>query len=434
MARGYNGFRLNFRSALRIPERHPGTTIAVIGFLFVLAYGTALVVLAKPSGRIVIGDALGHYVQLRSAVFDRDLHFRNDYAKVYGIEAGSDAERAFAEDRTTPNGHIRNLMPVGPALLWAPGFLLVTAGVWFVNLFGAGYPLDGFAPAFQAVPGFTGVIAATLGTWLAYLAAARAFGARMSIWATLTMWLASSAVYYTVVSPAYSHASSMLAVGAFWFTWIATRERQDWRRYAALGLLAGIAALMRWQDAVLLVIPTIDLLWHWKDGGPRAGVINLAACGAAAAFAFVPQMGVWMVLYGRPLTIPQGDGFMQWTSPALLGVLFSKHGLISWTPVLLLPIAGFLPLVRRDRLIGVAAIAFVIVSWYVNSAVSDWWGGEAFGARRFLSCYPIFVLALAALYDRLRLKTEAMAAVALVFIGSTALLLLQYQTFMHGLP
>src|SRR5262249_48952930 len=162
----------------------------------------------------------------------------NEYARIYGLEEGSDVERSLADPRTTATGHYRNLMPVGPALLWAPLFLIVTACVWLADLAGAGYPLDGYAAAFQAVPGFTRVIAATIGSWLAYLTAARLFGGRVAIWATLTVWLASSAVYYSVISPAYSHAASMLAVSAFWLFWMRTRERQDWRRYALLGLLA----------------------------------------------------------------------------------------------------------------------------------------------------------------------------------------------------
>jgi len=408
--------------------------VAAIGCLFVMAYAAALVGLAKPGGRIVMGDALGHYVHLRSAVFDRDLQFRNDYARLYGIEEGSEAERALAADRTTSTGHTRNLMPVGPAILWAPGFLLVAAGVWLIDLFGAGYPLDGFAPAFQAVAGFSGIAAATAGTWLGYLTAARLFGARASIWATLAIWLSSSALYYSVISPAYSHAASMLAVGAFWFIWIRSLDRQDAPRYALVGATIGVAALMRWQDAVLLLVPALDVAWHWRPGRTLASAARLAACGAAAAVAFVPQMAVWTVLYGRPFTVPQGSGFMKWHDPALWAVLVSdNHGLISWTPVIALALAGLVPLVRRVPLVGTAAIAAVVVSWYVNAAVWDWWGGEAFGARRFLSCYPVFILGTAALFDRARLRTAAMAVVTLVFVAYTGLLLLQYQTFMHGL-
>jgi hypothetical protein len=424
---------LNFRSILRVPEHRPGTTILCIAVVFLLAYGASLVVLAKPGGRIVRGDALGHYVQLRSVVFDRDLEFSNDYTTLLGLERGSPGARDLIEENRTPTGHFKDLMPVGPALLWAPLFLIVAAGVWILNLFGAGYPLDGYAAAFQAVPGLTGVVAAALGTWFAYLTAARLFGARVAIWATLTIWLASSAVYYSVISPSYSHAASMLAVSAFWLAWIRTRDRQDWRRYGALGALAGVAALMRWQDAILLLVPAIDAAWHGRIQRPAATIGHLAACGAAAVIVFSPQMIVWKVLYGRALTVPQGPDFMLWGSPALISVLFSKHGLISWTPVIAPALVGLGALWRRDRLAGVSAVALLAVSWYVNAAVADWWAGEAFGARRFLSCYPIFVLGLAALYDRHRLRVETMAGVLLAFAGYTGLLLLQYQTFMHGL-
>jgi hypothetical protein len=422
------------RPLLALPERYPGVIVAAIGLLFAAAYGAGIVAFAKPDKRIVIGDALGHYVQLRSAVFDRDLRFRNDYAAMYGLEEGSDIERSLAEPRLTGTGHTRNLMPVGPALLWAPAFLLVAAGVWLANLFGAGYPLDGYAPLFQATAGFSGVAAAAVGNWLAYRTAGQMFGARAAIWATLALWLASSAVYYSVISPTYSHAASMLAAGAFWFVWVRTLERQTSARYLLVGALAGIAALMRWQDAILLLVPAFDAMWHRRASGLTTAALRVAASTAAAAAMFLPQMAVWSILYGTPFTVPQGAGFMRWGDPALWAILFSdNHGLFTWTPVAAIALAGFVPLVRRHRAIGIAAAAVFVVSWYVNAAVSDWWAGEAFGARRFLSCYPILVMALAALFEKLGERREAMAAIVAGFTAYTFLLLLQYQAFMHGL-
>ena len=124
---------------------------------------------------------------------------------------------------------------------------------------------------------------------------------------------------------------------------------------------------------------------------------------------------------------------MKWSEPALWAVLVSdNHGLLSWTPIVLLALAGLVPLLRRNPVIGWAAIGFVGVTWYVNAAVADWWGGEAFGARRFISCYPVFVIGLAALFAGLRRSVTA-RAIAFGFTAYTMLLLLQYQAFMHGL-
>ena len=424
-----------YRGALlSIPERHPGRTLTAIGIVFGLAYGIAVVALPKVNRRIVIGDAEGHYVQLRSAVFDRDLDFRNDYAGLEGLTVGSEIESSIAAAKATPTGYQRNFMPVGPAIVWAPAFLLVTAIVWLVDVFGAGYPLDGFAPVFQVSAGLSGIAAATLGSWFAFQAAALLFDRRTAIWATLAVWLSSSAVYYSLVSPTYSHAASMFAAGAFWLFWIRTLDRQTPARYAAVGALAGFAALMRWQDVMLLVVPVLEILWQRRHLRLAIMAARIATCVVSFAVTFSPQMVVWHALYGRAFTIPQGAAFMHWGQPAVLAVLFSyKHGLFTWSPIIAVAVAGFVPLFRNHRLLGTAAITFVVVTCYVNGAVADWWGGEAFGARRFLSCYTLFVLGLAALQHQCRLRTGGLAAVAMVFAVYTGLLLVQYEAFMHGL-
>ena len=138
----------------------------------------------------------------------------------------------------------------------------------------------------------------------------------------------------------------------------------------------------------------IDLIW--RVGRELSG--RQAAAGAwsalvAALVAFSPQMFVWQTIYGTPLSIPQGEDFMRWGTPALRAVLFSYwHGLFLWTPVVAIAVAGLAFLWRRDRLVFSAAIAFFALSWYVNAAAADWWAGEAFGSRRFVSCFAVFSL------------------------------------------
>lgn len=412
-------------------SRHPGRVFAAIALLFALAYGSSLVLLRKPDGRIVLGDAMHEYVQLRSLVFDRDLYFRNEYVRMYGLTGPTD-EVAWVYEPTA-TGHVRNLMPVGPALLWMPAYLLVCAGLWIFDLLGGAYALDGYGRLYQASAGFSGIAAAACGAWFAYRAAARVVAPGLAFWATVAIWLSSSALYYSLVSPTYSHAASMFACGAFWWVWVASRDRQTVGRYLAIGALAGLSALMRWQDAVLLIVPAIELAGQWRRG-VGAVLLRGVATLAAAAAAFVPQLMVWAVLYGHALVIPQGSDFMRWTTPALGSVLWSdNHGLITWTPIVALALVGLVPLVRRAPLVGASALAFFAASWYVNACVADWWGGEAFGARRFVSCFPVFVLGLGALFERLAVTNTGARRLTGAFAAYTVLLLLQYQTFMHGL-
>ena len=184
---------------LSLPERRPVAVLVTIGGVFALAYALSLVLLPKPGGRIVIGDAVHYFVYLRSAVFDGDLQFRDEYVRLYGLKGGeADTEWVY---QPTATGHTRNLMSIGPALLWAPLFLATTALVWLAGLLGANVTFDGYGRLFQASAGMSGIVAATIGACVTYQVVARVYGARSAIWATMTVWLGSSALYYSLHIP-----------------------------------------------------------------------------------------------------------------------------------------------------------------------------------------------------------------------------------------
>jgi hypothetical protein len=424
------------RRVLDWPARRPRLTIAAIGLVLLAAYVAGVVAFRKPSGRIVIGDAVHYYVYLRSAVFDGDFHFRNDYMRLYGLTAVTPGTDWL--DAPTATGHVRNMMSVGPALAWTPGFLLMTGGVALAGALGGDYPLDGFGRWFQVTAGLSGVIAAAIGVWLSFKLCADVYGARSSVWAVLLIWFGSSAVYYSAISPTYSHAVSMLAVSGFFLYWSRTRETATLSRDARVGALAGLVALVRWQDAVFLIVPFVEVVMETWPGlsaaNLRRATARLAVCAAGALAAFSPQIVTWMILYGQPVAMPQGEEWMQWGSPRVIEVLFSvRHGLISWTPVCGLALVGLWPLYRKDRVLGAACIAAFAVSLYANAAVIEWWAGEAYGLRRFVSCFPIFALGAAALIDRWSGRPALVVSAFALIVAANFVLLAHYQAFMHGI-
>jgi hypothetical protein len=429
---------------ITVPERWPGRVVLSTGLTCAALYLAATTAFPRPGGRIIAGDAVHHFVYLRSLVFDRDLRFQNEYIRMYGLtQEVPDGDWVF---RPSATGHVRNMMPIGPAVVWAPAYLAAAAVASVLALVGLAPPPDGFGLIFQACAGASGVAAATAGAWFAFLAARPLFGARVAIWATMTMWLGSSAIYYSLVSPAYSHASSMLATGLFAWAWASggrgrgsAAEELSIGRYALLGVLAGFAALVRWQDAVFLAAPALDLAGTAVRGRGSVGnrltraLAGGLVLGAAALVAFLPQVLAWISLYGQPFVVPQGGEFMRWGSPSLRDVLVSyKHGLFSWTPLVVVAVAGIAPLARRAPRVAAGAAVVLLASWYANAAVVDWWAGEAFGARRFVSCFPFFVLGLASVLDRWRDRPAVLAAAAGVAVGLNELLLFQYQVFMKG--
>jgi len=158
--------------ALAAVAAHMTATIAVIGALLIAAYLAAMAAFAKPDGRVVFGDATHHFVQLRSMVFDRDLHFRNEYVRLYNLR-GNDAGSEYVFTDLTPTGHVRNYMAIGPALLSAPLYVLAAAVQWLLAAIGLASPPDGYGRVLQMMPGVSGVIAATLSAWISFRLARR---------------------------------------------------------------------------------------------------------------------------------------------------------------------------------------------------------------------------------------------------------------------
>jgi hypothetical protein len=428
--------KARLQAAVSIAGRRPGATITLVGAAMLATYVTAIVIFPKPDGRVVFGDASHHFVQLRSLVFDRDVDLLNEHVRLYGLEGTKADTDRILRDLGTPTGRVRNYMPIGPALLWAPLYVVVVGIQWFLAAVGLGESPDGFGRAAQIAPGATGVVAATLSAWLSWRTAARFTSRTSAILAVLGVWLGSHALYYSLVSPSYSHAASMLTSSLFCHHWLAMGPASpSIVRAARLGALAGAAALMRWQDAIWVVVPLLEVAGWQTPWTKRATGLALVAGAALAVFS--PQMFVWNVLYGQPLAVPQGASFMRWGSPELVAVLASdRHGLFIWAPLLILALPGLVRFARVRPGISLPLAIVLLGSWYINAAVADWWAGEAFGARRFLSLFPLFALGLATWFHRAEANATAFAwrTVAVICLTvANVLLLLQYQLAMKGL-
>ena len=392
----------------------------------------AMTLFPRAHGRVIDGDGIQYYAYVRSMVFDADFNFVNDYQLLYGSEDGG----VWTTTRTS-TGHAINLMSIGPALLWLPAFLMAYAAIWAINLFGAQVPLDGIALPFQLSVGLAGIVYATTGICLCFRVAKHLFTTESAFWAVLVTWLASPAIYYSLSAPAYSHATSLFAVALFVHSWHRTRGQGELTRYLLLGVLAGLVALVRWQDAIIVLLPLTESAYGLltKKTTFAATAQRLGIMAAVMALTFTPQILAWHAIYGELLLTPQGSDFMRWTNPQVLSVLFSwNHGLFSWTPGLLVAVCGLYWLGKHDAVLAWSSSLVLFTAIYVNASVEDWWAGEAFGARRFISYSILFTIALTALmssHNWSRLK-HWVRCTALCLIVSNILFVAQYQLSMRG--
>ncbi len=356
--------------------RSDGGLVALVGLLVFL-----LTVLFSHDNRIT-ADGIDHYVFLRSLWVDHDLDLANDYEAVTRGRAAAPAK--------TPIGRTANPHPIGPALVWAPFY---AAADVVTRL--AGRQADGLGRLYRDAVAVASLVYGWLGVVLVYLTAARLSGRAAGLLASLGIALATFLYWYLVHDPTMAHAMTFAASALVVWLWLRPTPR-GLARALALGAACGLAALLRWQAALLFLLVAAEAAERLtRRERPLTVLRDLAAAAGAAMVVFLPQLLVFKLLYGSWLTIPQGSGFLAGT-PVWSGVLFSpRHGLFSWSPFLYLGLAGLVLWLRRTPVQALAALVVFLLCARLNAGVADWWGGSAFGGRRFDIVLPLFGIATA---------------------------------------
>lgn len=365
---------------------------ALIVFLIASALTLALV-----SPKIRGADEIEYYSHLRSMVFDRDLDFTNEYEHFY--RANPQGLLAFKEtflDRREPKtGRPINFAPIGSAVTWAPFYLtahaLVTNGV----LRG---PADGFSPAYASAVAYGSSFLAILGFLLAFHALKRYLGVTegLSLLSVLAVWFGTPAFYYMTVAPAFAHAPSIFAVSLLFFLWLRAREKDGVFDWVLMGLSAGLAMLVREQGALFLIAPGLDLGFRLLNGDVKRALERGVAVIGAALLVFAPQFLAYQALNGSfgPTELVQRK--MDFASPHFLDVLISPaHGLLPWTPLLLIAFLGLVRAIFRLGATGVFLTAALLAQVYINGSVLSWHQAGAFGSRRFVDSSLLFVVGFA---------------------------------------
>jgi hypothetical protein len=347
-------------------------------------------------------DEIEYYSYLRSLAFDHDLDFTNEYRHFYdqnpqGLEG---FKATFLDGRSPDTGLPINFAPIGSAVLWSPFFGLAHLGVVAARALGAQVPADGYALPYVVAVSLGSALYALLGLWLTYAALVRwgEVRSRVASVVVVAIWLGTPLLYYTTIAPTFSHACSVFATALLLWRWLAVRESSVIRQWILLGVLGGVAGLVREQDLFLLAVPAVDAcLQAWPARAWRAAASRIAALVAGSFVGFLPQIAVYHVLNGSFTPSRHVAHKMTFTSPHALQVLFDPgHGFFLWTPLAFVATAGLLWALRKGRraIVGPLLVGYLTQIW-LNGSVESWSQAGAFGSRRFLSLTFILAWGLA---------------------------------------
>ncbi|MFP5245391.1 MAG: hypothetical protein ACLGH0_01765, partial [Thermoanaerobaculia bacterium] len=296
------------------------------------------------------------------------------------------------------------------ALAWYPAFVVA-------DVVERG---DGFGVVYVAAVAWTSAIAGLF----VLLAGLRVAGStRSAVIAAIAIWLGSPLAFYSLRHATMSHAISAAACAA-----VVLLCRNSPNAFA-IGMSLGFACAVRPQNITIALVPFILV-----PGFLRKAHIALAG----AVLAALPELIVSQVLWGAPFAFVNIGGrahpWQMFATFRPFETIFSwYHGLATWTPLLVLAIAGLFLL--KDRRLALAGLVTFASQWLVLAALERWfWGGASFGQRRFDSCTIFFILGLAALLERLPrwlgylLTLACTSWTMLLFIAAQRLNLNQYQT------
>jgi len=403
----------------------------------------------------VRGDGVGYYAFARAPLIDHNLDFTKDYQHSNESFRASRLDE-FGQPRSqfrTPTGHLENHFSVGPAILWAPFLLLSHAGVLLARALGSSIPADGFSAPYRITMAFATALYGFLSLLLAFRLARRYVEERWALLATLSIWWASALPVYMYFNPSWSHAHSAFVVALFLWYWHETRANRSLAQWFVLALIAGLMLDVYYVNAAVLTVLAIEAIPQYLSAsrhssrGPSEDVrisnllVSHLLFAVVVFVSLLPTFITRYIIYGNALEsgyIPLRDWL--WSSPVLLGVLFSSnHGLLTWNPVLLLSLLGLFLFWRLVPRVGAPLLATFLVFYLFIACYPNWDGISSYGNRFFVSLTAFFILGLAVFLDRFtQFFRSRKAALAVTSIPLALLVLwnvgLMFQWGSHLIP
>ncbi len=394
----------------------------------------------------VYGDGTGYYAPLRSIIFDGDFKITNEY-------------EFYAQSASKFGGGVRTTYPlpdyskytIGMGLILSPFFILGHFLGLILQVLGFNIETNGLSWPYELFYCLGSISLGIAGLILSYQTARRFFSRFASLLAVIGVWFASPLTFYLCLEASMSHAVSQFLISLFLYLNIVTNWLKSPRLQLLMGLVLGLAVLVRPQDGLFLIVPVILGFFQQISSNNvrfqdiqkaflnpiylKAGLIIIGTM----LLLQLPQIFVYLSQYGSVANIPylregadEGYGAsFNWGNPQIFKVLFSGfRGLLTWHPILLLGLIGLgfmvrqLPILTSSLWIAFGLQVYLIAAWWC------WWQGASFGGRMFSNCSLIFILGLASLWDKFYQKGWSKFAflLTLFLMFWNGLLVLQYES------
>ncbi len=375
-------------------------------------------------------DDKKYYAYVKSLVIDGDLDFQNEYKELQ-------VQDNYHLNFRTKAGRPPNIYPPGSMALWLPFFILIHFVLKIISHFDLGLLINGMIQPYKNALGLATIFYACIAFIIIYKILKEYVKKSFAILSVLLIILSTFLLYYIVFSPLMSTICEVFMVSIFIYLWLRQRKEPSIILNLFLGITGGLLIFIRATFIVFLILPLADIIrniFKYKNRSSKAltdkNILQLVSLFSSVILGAIPLFLVWKAVYGE--WIVSFYRYFSWlSSPRIFKVLFSwRHGLISWSPIILFSLIGLVILTIKKREIGISFFVIFLLLLYINASQKDWWAGGSFGARRFASLAIIFAFGLAFFLQWIianRYKKAAITLWILFFVLIVFNFLLLYQ-------
>jgi len=392
------------------------TNIFLLIFIFSFAVFLAHTLFTKTA---VFSDGRFYYAITRSLVKDKDIKFRNEFTALN------------VTPTTTHQDYVWNMYPPGAPLFWMPLFIITDGFIYLTKLLSTPwgwFTLDtlGYGIVFQTAVAMSSIFLGTLGLYLIYQLLNDFFSEKISLFTTIALFATTNLLFYTAVEPINSHAVSFFIAALFLFYFL--KYKTDKYYFFVLGIIGGVAGIVRTQDLLILIIPTIYVLQNFKFKFKKLSASFLLLT-SGVLIAFLPQIIFWQKIFNTLWYSPYLDVGFNLLKPRIIFVLFNtQNGLFTITPFIALAVAGTFLVNKKLISLRNIALPYFLLQLYLISSWGNYYQGGSYSIRMMISSYPFVVFGLAEIINILikKISLQKTYTVIFLFILLNNILIIRY--------
>jgi len=362
------------------------------------------------TGRSTINfDVSGYYWYLPSIFIYHDiteLKWKDKIMKKY--RPTNTFHQAFKHE----SGNYVMKYSAGMAIMYSPFFAMAHC---YASA-SSEYEADGFSTPYQFAIFFGSLFIAFLGLFVIRKVLVRFFDEWTTTILLFCLVFGTNWYEYSTFTGAMSHNYLFVIYALLiWFS-IQFYKKPSTRKSIIIGLLTGMAALIRPTEILSVLIPLFwvnDLkgknYFHYKMEFFAKHFLQITIAMAVCLAVGTIQLFYWKYASGDWIVYSYGDQGFNFADPFFEEFNFSyKSGWLTYSPMMYFALLGFVPLFIKNRNLFITCFLFFIPFWYVAFSWEIWAYGNCIGQRTMVQAYSILLFPLGYFINWIRTQKKWM--------------------------